>query len=202
MKLPSLPTLLLIVILLLGVSNVLQRAKAAKSEAALLALASEKAAADLRLAGYATTFAHVSNTLVRTDSVMKAMAAAASLRAAKVVTLIETRVDTLIASQQSDSGHYEAQIEIEPLSGSVAFFPLTADFGLNLVCSPRIEQYIVQTADDQLLIGVRPLSPRTVVRTEAFDATPYLRRPSPQGVRWYHLPIVGGLGLLGGMLLK
>jgi hypothetical protein len=153
------------------------RAQAEYQEAAMTAL------------GYETAFAAVKKGLLAKDSVAteleRALRASEARRIARVEVRVESRVDTVLVAVPGDDPDDESiawDLNRDPFYGRLVYTP-PRDLGVDLLCAPRMEQYIVDTPDGRLLIGVRPLSPNTEVSIDAFDATPYVQPKRGLGIR-------------------
>jgi hypothetical protein len=165
------------------------RAQAEYQEAAMVAL------------GYETAFAAVSKGLLAKDSVAaeleRSLRASEARRVARVEVRVESRVDTVLVAVPGDDPDDESIIwalDHDPFYGRLVYTP-PLSLGVDMVCAPRMEQYLVDTPDGRLLIGVRPLSPRTTVEIDAFDATPYVQ--PKRGLGFRHLigaALVGAVG--------
>jgi hypothetical protein len=165
------------------------RAQAEYQEAAMTAL------------GYETAFAAVKKGLLAKDSVAteleRALRASEARRIARVEVRVESRVDTVLVATPGDDPDDESitwTLDHDPFYGRLVYTP-PLSLGVDMVCAPRMEQYIVDTPDGRLLIGVRPLSPNTTVNIDAFDATPYVQ--PKRGLGFRHLigaALVGAVG--------
>lgn len=178
-----LATLLLILCVIFGAGWFFSARQASARQAALEALGDSTARLELEKAGYVSAFAAVRDGLLAQADSAKALENALrrseSRRYARTEIVTEVHVDTVVAATADSSAtFFSAEIDRDPVYGRLTFDLPKREFGYDLRVAPRVEQYIVQSASDQLLIGVRALSPATTVRVEAFDATPYLRRTS------------------------
>lgn len=202
MRPSPLSVLATILILVLAFGWISAEVSATKAENRMEELADSVALSKLREAGYVSEVARLREGLLAADSTSAALEEALrrseSRRYARAEVVVESRVDTVLVADtvyDTPAGpNWTARVAIEPFFGDISFSLADEHFGLTLTCAPRLEQYVVQSASDALLIGVRALSPQTDVRVAAFDVTPYLRQPATEGVRWYHLLLAAGAG--------
>lgn len=194
----KLEILLVAIVLLLLLRIAVLKAGESHQQSKLEALGDSAAALALRAQGYEAAYAAVSKGFLAYDSTTRVLEErlkkAEARRYARAEIKIESKVDTVLVAEQTSEGIFIATVLTDPLSGKVGFNLPKQEFGIDLLCSPRIEQYIVQSASDELLIGVRALSPNTSVTVAAFNATPYLRKSKARGVRWFHVPLAALAG--------
>ena len=198
----NLPVILLLILCVIFGAGWFFSARAhSATQAALEALGDEKAQVELQLEGFETAYAQVTKGFLAKDSAQQQLQQeledAQSRRIGRVEIVTETRVDTVqTAVANADGTFFYADIDHDPMSGRISFDLPAVEFRYSLLFEPRLEQYIVQSASDRLLIGVRPLSPGTIVRVEAFDVTPYLREEGGWKLPWWTAPVAFVTGAL------
>lgn len=194
--------MLLVLLVLICAGGWLFSARSASAaERALEKLGDEKAQTELELRGYQTAYARTVDGFLAADSASKALQIALedaqSRRVARTEVRTVSTIDTVfVADTTASDSSISATVAADPIYGTVSYQPPARTFGLNLRCEVRLEQYLVQSAGDSLLIGVQALSPRTVAYVDAFDVTPYLRK-EPGTSLWSKVKYVLGGAALG-----
>lgn len=198
--------LLMAVVVFMAVMLVAQTCNASRANDRAARAQTEYQEAAMTALGYETAFAAVKKGLLAKDSIAKeleqSLRASEARRVARTEIRVVSRVDTLLVAAPSDDPDDTTvtwDVDSDPFYGRLTYIP-PRSMDMSLMCMPSLEQYIVDTPDGRLLIGVRPLSPNTQVSVEAFDATPLVQ--PKRGLGFKHL--IGAIlaGAVGWELIR